>query len=185
MSGELEGKRVLIICQNWGVEQVELLQPLEALREAGAEVTLGAGEAKPIECFTEDRYPGKVVEPDLAYAGARVEDYDLLIVPGGTCNVDRLRIDDDAVALARGFAEAGKTIAAICHGPWLLVNAGLVEGRTLTSCPFIVQDLVNAGGTYLDQELVVEEKDGWRLVTSRLPCDLDAFVSGIREALLA
>ena len=99
--------------------------------------------------------------------------------------MDRLRITEDAIALAQGFARAGKTIAAICHGPWLLVNAGLVEGRTLTSCPFIVEDLKNAGGTYLDQELVVEEKDGWKLVTSRLPDDLDAFVSGIKDALLA
>ena len=183
MANELEGKRVLIICQNWGVEQVELMQPLEALRGAGASVALGAGTTADIECFTEDRYPGLVVAPDLAYADAKVEDYDLLIVPGGTCNVDRLRIDPAAQALAAGFAAAGKTIAAICHGPWLLVNAGLVAGRTLTSCPFIVADLQNAGGTYVDQELVVEEKDGWTLVTSRLPCDLDAFVGGIKAAL--
>ena len=185
MTAELEGKRVLIIAGNWGVEQVELMTPLEALREAGATVDFAATEAAPVECFTEDRYPGKVIEPDLAYRDAKVEDYDLLVIPGGTCNMDRLRIDDAAVSLAQGFARAGKTIAAICHGPWLLVNAGLVEARTLTSCPFIVQDLKNAGGTYLDQELVVEEKDGWKLVSSRLPCDLDAFVGGIKDALTA
>ena len=183
MAAELEGKRVLIIAGNWGVEQVELMTPLEALREAGAAVDFAATEKAPVECFTEDRYPGKVIEADLAIRDAKVDDYDLLIVPGGTCNMDRLRIADDAIALAQGFARAGKTIAAICHGPWLLVNAGLVEGRTLTSCPFIVQDLKNAGGTYLDQELVVEERDGWKLVTSRLPDDLDAFVGGIKDAL--
>lgn len=185
MAGKLEGKRALIVCGNWGVEQVELMQPLEALRAEGAEVSLAATEKAPVECFTEDRYPGKVIEPDLAIADARADDYDLLVIPGGTCNMDRLRICGEAVTLARSFTEKGKIVAAICHGPWLLVNAGLVEGRTLTSCPFIVQDLLNAGGTYLDQELVVEEKDGWKLVTSRLPMDLDAFVGGIEEALLA
>ena len=185
MAAPLEGKKVLIIAGNWGVEQVELLTPMEGLREAGATVEFAATEASPVECFTEDRYPGKVIEPDLAIRDAKVDDYDLLVIPGGTCNMDRLRITEDAIALAQGFARAGKTIAAICHGPWLLVNAGLVEGRTLTSCPFIVADLKNAGGTYLDQELVVEEKDGWKLVSSRLPDDLDAFVGGIKDALSA
>lgn len=183
MTKQLEGKKVLIICQNWGVEQVELMQPLESLRDAGAEVTLAAGEKRDVECFTEDRYPGLVVEPDAAYADLHGADFDALVVPGGTCNVDRLRIDPEAIRVAKEFAEAGKLIACICHGPWLLVNAGLVEGHTLTSCPFIVQDLVNAGGTYVDQEAVVEEKDGWKLVSSRLPCDLDAFVAAIEEAL--
>lgn len=183
MGAKLEGKNVLIITQNWGVEEVELMQPLEALKGDGANVTLGAGKAEDIECFTSDRYPGKVVTPDIAYAEAKADGYDLLIIPGGTCNVDRLRIDPAAQELARDFAAGGKTIAAICHGPWLLVNAGLVEGRTLTSCPYIVQDLINAGGNYVDKELVTEERDGWKLVTSRLPCDLKAFIGGIEAAL--
>lgn len=183
MAGSLEGKQALIIAGNWGVEQVELMTPIEALREAGVTVDFGATEKAPVECFTDDRYPGKVIDPDLAFRDANVDDYDMLIVPGGTCNMDRLRIDENAIALARAFAERGKVIGAICHGPWLLVNADLVADRTLTSCPFIVKDLLNAGGTYLDQELVVEEKDGWKLVTSRLPMDLDAFVAGLMDAL--
>ncbi len=183
MTRSLEGKKVLIVAQNWGVEQVELMQPLEQLRSAGAMVRLAAKNYDPVECFTEDRYPGLSVKPDLIYANASVADYDLLVIPGGTCNADRLRIDEDAIELAQSFATAGKTIAAICHGPWLLINAGLVEGRALTSCPFIVQDLLNARGAYLDKEVVVDDKDGWKLITSRLPCDLDAFVSAIEDAL--
>lgn len=183
MPADLKGKKVLIIGQNWGIEQVELLTPYDSLKADGAEVTLAAATTDPIECFTEDRYPGKTVQPDAAYKDLSADDFDCLVVPGGTCNVDRLRIDEAACALARDFAAKGKVIASICHAPWLLINAGLVEGRQITSCPFIVQDVENAGGKYEDKEVIVEEKDGWKLISSRLPCDLDAFVAAIEEAL--
>lgn len=183
MAADLSGKKVLIIGQNWGIEQVELMQPYESLKADGAEVVLAAGTTDPIECFTDDRYPGKTIQPDAAYKDLSADDFDALVVPGGTCNVDRLRIDEDACNLARDFAAKGKLIASICHAPWLLINAGLVEGRQITSCPFIVQDVKNAGGKYEDKEVIVEEKDGWKLISSRLPCDLDPFVGAIEEAL--
>lgn len=175
--------KVLIIVQNWGIEEAEMTRPLRDLRTAGADVTLAANTSEPIETVKHDRYPGETVEPDTTYDQVNADDYDLLVVPGGTCNVDRLRVNDNAIALAKAFAQAGKPIAAICHGAWLLVNADLLKGKTLSSTRYIRADVENAGATYYDKEVLVDDANGWRLITSRKPDDLDAFVGAIKETL--
>ena len=113
---------VLIIVNNWGIEETELTRPLRDLRKAGARVTVAATTLDPCETVRHDRYEGETITPDALLSDVQAADYDLLVVPGGTCNVDRLRVNPDAIALAQEFAHEGKPIAAICHGPWLLVN---------------------------------------------------------------
>ncbi|MBW3087433.1 type 1 glutamine amidotransferase [Bifidobacterium sp. 82T24] len=175
--------KVLIITQNWGIEETEMTRPLRELREAGAAVTLAALTADPVETVQHDRFEGETVTPDTTYDAVSADDYDLLVVPGGTTNVDRLRVNPAAIALAKDFAAAGKPIAAICHGPWLLVNAGLLPGKTLTSCRYIAADIENAGGSHVDEQVHVDDANGWRLITSRKPDDLDAFIGAIKETL--
>lgn len=179
----IKDSKVLIITQNWGIEETELTRPLRDLREAGAAVTLAAAEHAPVETVQHDRYAGETVESDAAYGEVNASDYDMLIVPGGTTNVDRLRVAPQAQALAKSFVAAGKPIAAICHGAWLLVNSGVLPGKTLTSTRYIKADVENAGGTQVDQEVKVCDANGWRLITSRKPADLDAFVGAIEETL--
>jgi len=179
----IENKRVLIITQNWGIEEPELTRPLRDLKEAGAYVTLAAGENAPVETVQHDRFEGETLTPDTTYDDVAVDDYDMLVVPGGTTNMDRLRISDAAIQLAQDFAGAGKPIAAVCHGPWLLVNADLLDGKTLTSTRYIKADVENAGGVQHDEEVVVDDSNGWRLITSRKPDDLDAFVREIKNTL--
>lgn len=183
MTASLEGAKVLIIVRNWGIEETEMTRPLRDLRTAGATVTLAAAELAPVETVRHDRYTGETVDPDTTYDKVSVADFDMLVVPGGTCNVDRLRVDPAAIKLAQDFAKAGKPIAAICHGPWLLVNADLLNGKTLTSCRYIAADIENAGGTHVDEEVHVDDAEGWALITSRKPDDLDAFVAAIEDAL--
>ena len=126
----VENSRVLIIVNNWGIEETELTRPLRDLKAAGAKVTLAATTLDPCETVQHDRYEGETLTPDALLSDVQTADYDLLVVPGGTCNVDRIRVNEDAIALAQEFAHEGKPIAAICHGAWLLVNAGLVAGKT-------------------------------------------------------
>ncbi|MCI1901994.1 MAG: type 1 glutamine amidotransferase [Bifidobacteriaceae bacterium] len=179
----LDNSKVLIITQNWGIEETELTRPLRDLRAAGANVTLAAAEKAPVETVQHDRYAGETLDADAAYADVSAQDYDMLIVPGGTTNVDRLRVSEVAQRLAKEFSAAGKPIAAICHGAWLLVNAGVLPGKTLTSTRYIKADVENAGGTFVDQEVKVCNANGWRLITSRKPADLDAFVGAIEDTL--
>ena len=166
----LSGKTVAFLVSNEGIEQAELTQPWEAIRDAGAEVHLiapEAGKARAMDHldwadeFDVDRTVGEVDESD----------YDALVLPGGVANPDNLRTDDDAIAFVRAFFESGKPVAAICHAPWVLVEAGVVDGRTLTSYPSVATDIRNAGGDWVDEEVHVEHG----LVTSRKPDDLDAF----------
>ncbi|PLS31022.1 4-methyl-5(B-hydroxyethyl)-thiazole monophosphate biosynthesis protein [Bifidobacterium margollesii] len=138
--------KVLIIVNNWGIEETELTRPLRDLKEAGASVTLAATTLDPCETVQHDRYEGETLTPDALLADVNADDYDLLVVPGGTCNVDRIRVNEDAIALTQEFARAGKPIAAICHGAWLLVNAGLISGKTASPCRYIQADIENAGG---------------------------------------
>ena len=159
MSNELAGKRIAFLLTS-GVEQVELTTPWQALRDAGADA---------------DVEPADTFDADLAVADARVADFDGLVLPGGTTNPDTLRMDEAAVALVKAFAEAGKPVAAICHGPWMLVEAGVLPGKTLTSWPSLRTDVENAGGTWQDSESVTCPK-GFPLLTSRNPDDLPAFV---------
>jgi protease I len=176
MSDQLQGKKIAILVANEGVEQVELTSPLAALREAGAEVDLLAPEEDEIQAFNHlDK--GDTFTPDRSVADADPGSYDGLVLPGGVANPDQLRTETDAVQFVRAFFEAGKPVGAICHGPWTLINADVVDGRTLTSWPSLQTDLRNAGAEWVDEEVHVDQG----LVSSRKPDDLDAFNAKIVE----
>jgi len=176
MSDELQGKKIAILVANEGAEQVELTSPLGALRDAGAEVDLLAPEGEEIQAFNHlDK--GDTFEPDKPVAEADPAEYDGLVLPGGVANPDQLRTDPDAVGFVRSFFEAGKPVGVICHGPWTLIEADVVRGRTLTSWPSLETDLRNAGAEWVDEEVHVDQG----LVTSRKPDDLDAFNAKIVE----
>lgn len=172
----------LIITSNYGIEQDELKAPLEALKGAGVPVTLAATEDRAIRTLVGDEHPGEEFQPDATTADVSMGDYSLLVIPGGTINADQLRTDDAAVDLVKEFAGAGRTIAAICHGPWLLAEAGVAAGKKATSYPSVSTDLHNAGATWTDVELQRCEAEGWTLLTSRSPEDLEAFVPAVVEA---
>jgi protease I len=174
----LDGKKVAFLVANEGVEQVELEAPWEALRQAGAETELIAPDSGEVQAF-EHLDKGERFPVDRAVSEADPDDYDGLVLPGGVANPDFLRTDEDAVTFARAFFEAGKPVAAICHAPWTLVEAGVVDGRTLTSWPSLKTDIRNAGGTWVDEEVHV---DGG-LVTSRKPDDLEAFCAKAIEEI--
>ena len=174
MAADLQGKRVAILAAD-GVERVELEQPREALDRAGAQTeVLSVGEGE-IQARDNDLDPAGTFSVDGLVAEASVADYDALVLPGGTVNPDKLRVEQDAVAFVRDFVESGKLVAAICHGPWTLIEAGVVTGRTLTSFPSIRTDLRNAGADVVDQDVVVDKN----LITSRSPDDLSAFCDAI------
>ncbi|GAA3341850.1 type 1 glutamine amidotransferase domain-containing protein [Curtobacterium pusillum] len=177
----LDGKNVLVIATNYGVEQDEIVVPTEQLRERGASVTVAAQDTDPIQTLVGDKDPGKTLDPDTTIATASAGEFDALVVPGGTINADNLRTDQQAVALVKAFADVGKPVAAICHGPWALVEAGVLTGKTITSYPSLQTDVRNAGAEWVDQEVQV---DGG-LITSRNPHDLPAFVDAIEKALTA
>ncbi|MGW5781783.1 type 1 glutamine amidotransferase domain-containing protein [Streptomyces sp. NPDC003863] len=181
--GKLDGRSVLVLTTNHGTEQDELRKPVAVLREHGARVTVAAQKDAPVRTVIGDRRPGAVVPPDTTLARATADGFDAVIVPGGTLNADRLRTDAEARRLVSAFAEAGKPVAAICHGPWILVDCGLARGRELTSYPSLRPDLENAGGTWRDREVVVDGSAGHPLITSRRPADLDAFAAAIVEIL--
>ena len=172
----------LIITTNYGVEQDELKKPLEALREAGVPVTLAATEAGPIQSLVGDKDKGETFTPDVALSDAEMGDHAVLVIPGGTINADTLRTDEAAVSLVQQFSKAGRTVAAICHGPWLLAEADVAGGKTSTSYPSLATDLRNAGATWVDEELQRCEANGWTLLTSRTPDDLGAFSPAVVEA---
>lgn len=179
----LDGKRVLVLTTNYGTEQDELERPVSVLREAGAAVTVAAQKDGAVHTLVGDRRPGAVVQPDTTMTGTTADDFDAVIVPGGTVNADRLRTDTEARRLVAAFAEAGKPVAAICHGPWLLVDSDLAKGRELTSYPSLRPDLENAGGNWHDKEVVVDSTGGHPLITSRRPADLGAFSEAILRVL--
>lgn len=172
----------LIITTNYGVEQDELKQPLEALKNAGVDVTLAAVEVAPIESLVSDKDPGEQFEPDALLSDVDDSEYDVLVVPGGTINADNLRMDDAAVGLVKAFAGSGRTVAAICHGPWILAEADVAGGKTMTSYPSLQTDLKNAGATWVDKELMECGANDWTLLTSRNPGDLDAFSDAVVKA---
>ena len=165
----LTGKKIAILATD-GFEQVELTKPRDALIAEGAQVTVVSPKSGKIQGMNHDE-KGDKIAVDAALSSVRPEQFDALILPGGVANPDYLRVDKDAVAFIRGFVSAGKPISAVCHGPWTLIEASAVRGKTMTSWPSLQTDLRNAGANWVDKEVV---RDGM-LVTSRKPDDLDAF----------
>ena len=169
MANELKGKRVAIVATDM-VEQVELVKPRKALEKAGAKtdlISIDPGEIQGFNHYDQaDKFP-----VDRTIEEASADEYDGLLLPGGVGNPDTLRMDENVVSFVRDFFEQGKPVAAICHGPWTIVDAGVVRGRTLTSWPSLQTDIRNAGGKWVDEEVVVDQG----LVTSRKPDDLPAF----------
>lgn len=176
MAGQLEGVRVAFLAAD-GVEQVELVEPRKALEAEGATVHLLSPGTDAIQAMNGDIEPADTFTPDRAVADASVDEYDALVLPGGTVNPDKLRIEEAAVSFVRSFVEAGKPVGAICHGPWTLVEAGVLQGRRVASWPSLATDIANAGGTRVDEEVVV---DG-TLVSSRNPDDIPAFNAALVE----
>ncbi len=177
MADNLQGKRVAFLFTE-GVEQVELTEPLEAVRSAGGDaelISLEEGEVEMWQHFDK----GDKITAEKAVADVNPDDYDGLVLPGGVANPDQLRADENAVRFVRGFFEQGKPVAAICHGPWLLAEADVVRGKTVTSWPSLKTDLRNAGANWVDEEVVVDKG----LVTSRKPDDLPAFCAKLVEEI--
>ncbi len=175
MPNELNGMRVVFMATD-GVEQVELTEPWKAAKDAGATVELAAPKPGRIQAVNHDD-KGDTFAVDRTTADVSPDDYDGLVLPGGVANPDRLRLDRPAVDFIRRFFESGKPVASICHGPWMLVEADVLEGRTLTSWPSLRTDIENAGGTWVDEEVHVDQG----LVTSRKPADLPAFCAKMIE----
>ncbi|MFL5862244.1 MAG: type 1 glutamine amidotransferase domain-containing protein [Solirubrobacteraceae bacterium] len=176
MADELKGKKIAIIATD-GVEQVELTEPRKAVQNAGADAELLSLEEGQIQAMNSDINPAETFSVDKTIGQASADDYDGLLLPGGTVNADRLRMSDDVVSFVQTFFRSGKPVGVICHGPWTLVEADVVRDRTLTSFPSLQTDIRNAGGNWVDQEVVVDQG----LVTSRNPDDLPAFCSKIVE----
>jgi protease I len=170
-------KKVLILATD-GFEQSELIDPKQALEDAGIETTVASPEAGEIKGWDHTDW-GKSVKVDATLDSVSADDFDALLLPGGQINPDKLRMEEKAVSLVREFAQSGKPVAAICHGPWLLVEADVVRGRTVTSWPSIRTDLRNAGAEVVDQEVVV---DG-NFITSRKPDDIPAFSKALIAAV--
>ncbi|MGH6876869.1 MAG: type 1 glutamine amidotransferase domain-containing protein [Rhizomicrobium sp.] len=177
MAERLQGKTVAILATD-GFEQAELLKPLEALKKEGAKVEIVAPKSGEIQGFDHLK-PDKKVHVDKVLDRARPEDYDAIVLPGGANNPDQLRTKPQVQNFVRAFADAGKPMAAICHAPWILIDAGLAKDRKLTSWPTIRQDLKNAGAEVVDQEVVVDKG----LITSRGPDDLPAFCAKLVEEI--
>ena len=171
----IDKSRILIIATN-GFEQSELEVPRDQLRAKGATVDVATLDGKQIMGWKHTDW-GRPAEADLKIADAKMEDYTALVIPGGVMNPDKLRVDADAMTIVKAFLAAGKVVAAICHGPWLLVQADALKGRQATSYKSIRKDVENAGATWLDEKVVVDNG----IVTSRSPDDLDAFVGKIVE----
>lgn len=169
MSKTLDGKRIAFLATD-GFEQVELTQPWQSIKDAGAEVVLVSPKSGKIQGMHHDQKADKF-KVDETVDSVSAENFDGLVLPGGVANPDSLRVCEDAVSFVRDFFKQHKPVAAVCHGPWMLVEADVVRGRKVTSWPSLKTDLINAGAKWVDEECVVDEG----LVTSRKPDDLDAF----------
>lgn len=177
MSSQLKGRKVAFLATD-GVEEVELTAPWSALKQAGAEVKLISDKTGEIQAKNHDQ-PGSRFPVDAVVSQVSAHDFDALVLPGGVASPDKLRTNKDAVKFVREFMEADKPVAAICHGPWLLVEADAVRGRTITSWPSLETDVKNAGGAWVDKQVQLDQK----LLTSRKPEDLPAFCAELVELL--
>jgi protease I len=175
---DLANARVLIMATD-GFEESELFDPRQALLDAGAQVTLASIATDPIQGVVNDDEKGRTITPDLTLDQVDTEEYDMLLLPGGVGNPDKLRMQDRAVEIVSEFMDDDKIVAAICHAPWLLVEADVVDGRRVTSWPSVRTDLENAGADVVDEEVVIDEN----LITSRKPDDIPAFSRAIIAAL--
>jgi len=172
---KLNDKKIAILATN-GFEKSELFEPLEALKEEGAQVHVISPESGFIKSWDKDDW-GESVLVDMTISTANAEDYDSLVLPGGVINPDNLRINEEALDFVRAFFKKGKPVGAICHAPWLLISAGVIENRKVTSYKSIKDDVINAGGDWVNQEVVVDKG----LVTSRNPGDIPAFIKKVVE----
>jgi protease I len=178
MSDQLSGKKVAFLVAQEGVEEVELTEPWKAVEQAGGEPVLIAPESGEVQAF-EHLDKSKTYPVDKTLAAADPDDYDGVVLPGGVANPDQLRTEPDAIEFLQRFFASGKPVGVICHGPWTLVEADLVRDRTITSWPSLQTDIRNAGGNWVDEEVVVDEG----LVSSRKPDDLPAFCAKLVEEL--
>lgn len=179
MAKELETRRVALLIAPRGTEESEFTEPKAAVEDAGATVDVVGIETGEAQTVNSDLDPGDSYPVDTTFSEASPDDYDAVIIPGGTVGADKLRGDSEAVRFVRGFFQQQKPVAAICHGPWVLVEADVVRGRTLTSYPTLQTDIRNAGGTWVDEEVVTNQG----LVTSRNPDDLPAFCDKVVEEI--
>ncbi|SEO91240.1 protease I [Halogranum amylolyticum] len=177
----LDGTRIAILLAPRGTEEVEFTEPKQALAEAGADVDVVGSETGDVQTRNDDLEPGESFEVERAFSDVSADDYDGVVVPGGTVGADTLRADEEAVEFVESHVEDRKPLAAICHGPWMLVEAGLTEGRRLTSYHSLRTDIRNAGGEWVDEEVVTD--DG--VVTSRNPDDLSAFCETLVDEFAA
>jgi protease I len=174
MANDLSGRTIAILATD-GVEQVELEKPRQAVQDAGARTELLSIKDGEIQAMNQDIEQGDTFSVDKQVGDVSIDDYDALILPGGTCNPDRLRMDSDAVAFVRDFVNSGKPVGVICHGPWSLVEADVLRGRRITSWPSMRTDLRNSGAEVVDEEVVIDAN----ITSSRSPDDLPAFCDAI------
>lgn len=176
-------RKAVIIATDFGVEEPEIVSPRDALSSAGIDVTVASNSGTHIQTVSGDKDWASTIDVDMSLNEVNADDFDLVILPGGTVNADTLRINSDARRILTEFSSAGKPVGAICHAPWALIDAGLAESKTMTSYQSIRVDLENAGANWVDDEVVRCPGNGWVLITSRNPQDLPAFTKTLIEEL--